>query len=319
MAHDARVAEASGNAALLFLEYLTDEINRGELNLPSFPDNIVRIRQALADENCGPEKIARMISSDQGLAARLLQMANSALISRGVRRVTDLRTAILRLGFNMVRNAAMSAAIHQMFQSRKVAAMRREVREICAEGADIGSLSFILARVTERFNADEAMLAGLLHNVGKLYICMRACDQPEVLADREMLTHMLGEWHGAIGRIIIESWGFSDAQAAAAEEHLDLGRTPAQPDLVDIVQAAWLLRETLRQHNLGRSGSVIGEQAASDPDPETAADGAEEPAPQDAFEALLSRPVFLRLGIDRPRMDTILARARDDSIAISLS
>jgi HD-like signal output (HDOD) protein len=307
MAHDSRVVEASGNAALLFLEYLTDEINRGELNLPSFPDNIIKVRQALADENCGAEKVARMISSDQGLTARLLQMSNSALISRGVRRVTDLRTAILRLGFNMVRNAAMSAAIHQMFQSRKAAAMRREVREICAEGADVGSLSFILARVTGGFNADEAMLAGLLHNVGKLYICMRACDQPEVLADREMLRHMLGEWHGAIGRIIIESWGFSNEQAAAAEEHLDHSRAPEQPDLVDIVQAACLLREALRQNRLGR-----GDERAEEPDSETS-------DTLDAFDALLTRPVFMRLGTDEAQMKTILARARDDSIAGSLN
>jgi HD-like signal output (HDOD) protein len=247
-----------------------------------------------------------MISSDQGLAARLLQMANSALISRGVKRVTDLRTAILRLGFNMVRNAAMSAAIHQMFQSRKAAAMRREVREICAEGADVGSLSFIVARVTERFNADEAMLAGLLHNVGKLYICMRACDQPEVLADREMLTHMLGEWHGAIGRIIIESWGFSEEQAAAAEEHLDYGRAPDKADLVDIVQAATLLREALRR---GRPAAPAERDGGCD-----GSDDLEDPC-----AALLSRPVFLRLGIDSDRLQTIRSRAQDDSITSSLT
>ncbi len=309
MAHDARVVEASGNAALIFLEYLTEEINRGELNLPSFPDNIIKIRQALADDSCGPERLARLISSDQGLAARLLQMANSALISRGVRRVTDLRTAILRLGFNMVRNAAMSAAIHQMFQSKKASAMRREVRSICREGADVASLAFIVARVTERFNADEAMLAGLLHNVGKLYICMRACDQPEVLANRDMLAHMLGEWHGAIGRVIIESWGFSAEQAAAAEEHLDHSRSPDDPDLVDVVQASVLLFEAM--HGATRL-------YARDPDTGEIV-GSDEEESHAASQILLTRPVFLRLSIDQDRLGSILVRARDDSIANGLS
>lgn len=309
MTHDARVVEASGNAALLFLEYLTEEINRGELNLPSFPDNIIQIRQALADENCGPERLARLVSTDQGLAARLLQMANSALISRGVRSVTDLRTAILRLGFNMVRNAAMSAAIHQMFQSRKASAMRREVRAICREGADVASLAFILARVCEHYNADEAMLAGLLHNVGKLYICMRACDQPEVLEDRGMLTHMLGEWHGAIGRVIIESWGFSPEQAAAAEEHLDFSRAPDKPDLVDVVQASVLLRDAL-----ARAVPLAGTHPETG---EPLGDGSDESAT--ATDELLALPVFLRLGIDRERLNTIIARARDESIASSLA
>ncbi|MEO0421416.1 MAG: HDOD domain-containing protein [Pseudomonadota bacterium] len=309
MAHDARVVEASGNAALLFLEYLTEEINRGELNLPSFPDNIIKIRQALADEGCGPERLAKLISTDQGLAARLLQMSNSALISRGVRAVTDLRTAILRLGFNMVRNAAMSAAIHQMFQSKKAAAMRREVRAICREGADVASLAFIIARVTERFNADEAMLAGLLHNVGKLYICMRACDQSEVLADRDMLAHMLGEWHGAIGRVIIESWGFSAEQAAAAEEHLDHSRSPTEPDLVDIVQASVVLYEAMQ-----RSTRLYG----VDPDTGEIV-GSEEEEARQASQSLLARPVFLRLSIDQSRLGAVLSRARDDSIANGLA
>src|SRR5678816_3868049 len=98
-------------AAFAFVQELARELNRGDLNLPSFPDSVVRIRKALDDPNCSPDKLARIATADQVLAGRLLKMANSALLQRGGGAVSELRTAIFKLGFAMVRNAAISVAM----------------------------------------------------------------------------------------------------------------------------------------------------------------------------------------------------------------
>ena len=113
----------------------------------------------------------------------------------------------------------------------------------------MAALSFAIARNFTDLNPDEAFLAGLLHNVGKLYILTRAEDN-EFLNDEHAMEHVLDEWHGAIGRSIIESWGFSEEQALAAEAYLDLDRSRfGQPDMTDVVQAA---------HGLGRPRHAEG-------------------------------------------------------------
>jgi HD-like signal output (HDOD) protein len=229
-----------GNAAFAFVQALAAELNKGELRLPSFPDAVLRIRKALADENCTTDRLARIAASDQVLAGRLLQLANSALLQRGADRVTDLRTAIQRLGFAMVRNAAMSVAMEQILRARALGASVNDVKVLWRSSTRVAALSYVVAKRFTRLNPDEAFLAGLLHNVGKLYILMRADEHAELFADEEQRRALDG-WHGSIGRLIIEHWGFSEAQAAAAEDYLDVERKPYHPDLTDVVQVATLL------------------------------------------------------------------------------
>ena len=231
---------SANEVAFAFVQQLARELNKGDLVLPSFPDSVLRIRKALDDPNCSPDKLARIATADQVLAGRLLQMANSALLQRGGAAVSELRTAIFKLGFAMVRNAAISVAMQQMFHTKDLGALAPRIKELWEESTKVAAVSYVIAKTLTRHNPDEAFLAGMLHNIGKVYIYTRAKAVPELAADPQLLAHVQDAWHGPIGKSIIEAWGFSAAQAAAAEGYRDFARVVETigPDLTDVVQVA---------------------------------------------------------------------------------
>lgn len=229
-------------AGFAFVQRLASDLNTGNVQLPSFPDILVRIKSAMKDENCDAEKLARIVAAEPALAARLLAMANSALMQRGATTVSDLRTAIGRLGYEMLRSAAMSVALEQVFISSAVAAQRNRLRQVWKDAAQVAALSYALAKNSENFNPDEALMAGLLHNVGKLYILMRSEDFKQFFENEETLESVLEQWHGQVGRAIIEGWHLSDEMACAAADHMDLMRSVSGPaDLTDLMTIAWLM------------------------------------------------------------------------------
>jgi HD-like signal output (HDOD) protein len=232
-------------AAFGFVQELAKELSKGELALPSFPDSVLRIRKALDDPNCTPDKLARIATADQVLAGRLLKMANSALLQRGGVVVTELRTAIYRLGFAMVRNAAISVAMQQMFHTKDLGELATVIKQLWQESTQVAAASYVIAKTLTRLNPDECFLAGMLHNVGKVYVYTRAKGHPELQAEPHLLAHVLDAWHGPIGRVIIEAWGFSPAQAAAAEGYRDFNRVVegSAPNVTDVVQMARLIAQ----------------------------------------------------------------------------
>src|SRR5690606_33765073 len=115
--------------AFAFIQNLAAELSAGKVELPSFPDVAIRVRKVLADENATIDQVVRVVGSEPALAARLLKMSNSAAFSRG-NPVTDLRTAINRMGFNMVRSAAMSFAMSQIRQAPALKQIEGHLKEL---------------------------------------------------------------------------------------------------------------------------------------------------------------------------------------------
>jgi len=101
-------------AALQFLGRLAAEVSSGTVDLPCFPDIVIRIRNALADPKTTTAHAVIIVGAEPRLAARLLQTANSAAFNQSGKPLTDLRTAITRLGHQLVQSAAMAFAVQQM-------------------------------------------------------------------------------------------------------------------------------------------------------------------------------------------------------------
>ena len=233
--------EDVNTAAFTFIGMLAADVSSGEFDLPSWPEVVIQIRRALEDEDCCIEHIERLVGSEPVLAARILKMANSALISRG-EPVRDLRSAINRLGFDMVRSVAISLAMEQIFHGETVKAVKPYLAEIWLHSTMVAALAYLLAKRVPRINADEAFLAGLVHDIGKLYVLMRAQNDPVLFDCEDSLQEIMDAWHTSIGRAIVESWGFSEdlAQAVSDHELYDLeGHGP--PTLTDVVAVANLL------------------------------------------------------------------------------
>lgn len=224
-------------AAFAFVSELAKEVSSGKVELPSFPDVAVRVRKVLADENISNEQIARIVGSDAGLAARMLTLANSAALNRTGRNVGDLKTAINRIGHNNVRTAAVAFAIAQLRRASELRTIAHELERVWQEATLVAALSYSIASRCQ-VNADESMLAGLLHNVGKLYILARANRHGGLFSDPPVLAQIMRDWHANIGKAIVENWGFPEHIGEAIGEHENIDRHAGQADVTDVLTVA---------------------------------------------------------------------------------
>jgi HD-like signal output (HDOD) protein len=113
-------SNSSNQVAFEFVRSLAGELSGGHVDLPSFPEVTVRVRRVLSDPKSSVDQVVRVVGSEPALAARLLRISNSASLNRSGRMVTDLRTAINRIGYNMVRSASISFAMSQIRKSGKL-------------------------------------------------------------------------------------------------------------------------------------------------------------------------------------------------------
>ena len=227
------------DAAFAFVKELSDELTRGEFDLPPFPDVAIRVRDALNNSDVGSEDVARIVMAEPALTARLLRMANSALLRRGSTEISDVKNAINRLGFEMVRNAAVSLAMDKSFCASRGSVLRAHVDKTRKHCVDVCALAYVLAHRQSHITADEAMLAGLLHDIGKFYIFSRIEAFPELFSEGEAINELVAQWHTGVGRAIVEAWEFPEQIAEAVDEHESLDREHFGPaDLADIVCVA---------------------------------------------------------------------------------
>ncbi len=222
-----------------FLNQLAADLNSKDVQLPSFPDVVINIRKALEDPSCSAERLGDVVRTDAVLVARLLMKANSAFHNRAGIEITDLDLAISRLGFEEVRNAAITLAVEQLFHAEEHEDIKDVLKIVWDKSLSLASMSFVLAKQSGGVNADNAFLGGLLHEIGSLYILTRVQKYPGLMGDPEKLGELLEQWTPTIGRSIVDSWGFPSAIADSLEieEHLSPEENgPA--NIVDVVYAA---------------------------------------------------------------------------------
>jgi HD-like signal output (HDOD) protein len=221
---------------------LATELSAGHVELPSFPEIAMRVRKVLGDANSNAEKVVRVVGSEPALSARLMRIANSAALNRSGKQITELRTAISRIGYNMVRSASMSFAMNQMRNNAKLSGLKNNLTDLWERSTCVAAYAYVLARKHAKVNADEAMLTGMMHGIGKLYILTRALDHPELFQGEKALNEIINDWHASIGKAILENWGFSENMAQAVGEQNDTQRILEGPaDLTDVLAVSILI------------------------------------------------------------------------------
>ena len=205
-----------------FIGALTVELAGEKIDLPSFPEVAARARKALANEFVEIEDVVRIISAEPALAARLLQLANSAALNTSGRRIADLRQALSRIGFNMARSATIAFAMSQLRRAEAYKGLEQPLDELWQASAHVAAVSHVAARRFTSVNPDTALLGGLLGGVGKLYLLTRAARFPGVLADPAVFQRIVTEWHGRIAQAILRNWEIAEevvVAVVACENH----------------------------------------------------------------------------------------------------
>ncbi len=252
-----------------FVSDLAKELSAGRVELPSFPEAAARLQQVLSDDTVTSERIARVISADAGLTARVLTLANSTLLHRGGTPVTNLQTAVTRIGYDYIRTAALAYANAQLRRAPELAPIRPQLESCWREGLRVASLAHAMAKECRCVRTDEAMLAGLLHNIGKVYLIARASS--DAAAQGSLDDRALQPWYPSIGQALIENWKLPEEIAAAVGGQLDTERQhEGAPDLQDLLIVAVSVAAQMAERSAGDTDL--------NPDGEPAQDAAAMPA-----------------------------------------
>lgn len=239
--------DADPSWQMLLVQQLAEDLSSGKLELPSFPDVVIRIRKELGKEDSSIDEVAKVVGTEPALAARMLRLANSAALNRSDKPVTDLRMAITRLGANLVRSSALSFAMHQIRRSEGCREIEADVGAVWKRSTLVAAVSHAVAQRVPGVHADEAMLAGLLHAVGKLYILVRAAGNRAIAGNGRALAEIMITWHANIGKAILEGWGLPKDiyEAVARQDEIDEDGRDGDVTLAEVLATGLVMADYL--------------------------------------------------------------------------
>jgi HD-like signal output (HDOD) protein len=196
------------------LERLETELCRGIVVLPAWSARTEKVRRRLLDAPDDVESLALLASEDPGLAVRLLALANAAQFSHGGRVLAELAPAIRRIGpvnFSAIVHAHVLA---QLRQSPRLHELRPQLLQLWHAGTQVAALARRIA-FRSGGDADQALLAGLLHNAGRLYLMARCATQGLGAAVAQAPPDMLWRWQARLGAALARAWELPASLARA--------------------------------------------------------------------------------------------------------
>lgn len=240
------VDDRPGAARAAFTRELAAEIRGGAVELPGFPHAVLQVQRLLNDERADVEQIAQAVSLEPALAVLVLRMANSAAYSTTARPVRELRVAVQRIGSGMVRAAAIALVVQSLRNADELRVVRELLQGMWRRGVAVGAIGRVLARRLPPGEPDAALLAGLLHVMGRLFVLTRLARQPALLDQQGVPEALLDEWGGRAAGALLHAWDVPQEYTAAVLAHGDPERTlAAVPDLADVLGAAVVLADLL--------------------------------------------------------------------------
>jgi len=222
-----------------FLDHVQGELNANRLVLPTLPDVALKVRDAVTKGDSSAAELAEIIVTDASLSTRLIQVANSPLY-RGTNPINNIQMAVSRLGNKIVGTLITSLVMQQMFTPSNKH-LEEHFRKTWEQSINVSSISRALTTFTPHLNRDEAMLAGLIHQIGKLPIFMWVEKIPEFRDSPSRMAKLLEKAHPAVGKLIMDTWNFPDELKLVASEYVNFQYDSGpKADYVDIVQVAFL-------------------------------------------------------------------------------
>lgn len=220
-------------AVQLFQDVMADKVS-----LPSLPDVAHRIQQVFSrPDSVNGQKIAEVLMTDPAITGKLIKIANSP-VYQGLSSTKTLQSAIVRLGMDTTYKQVMAYAVNELFSSSSRLAAQR-MKELWAHSRRVAAISRILAKKTGLFDPDQAMLAGLIHDLGVIVIVQYLQEQFEEISDSEIMDKTINTMRAQVTSLLLRNWHFSEDVVTVAEHCEDWFRNEREiPDLCDLVMVA---------------------------------------------------------------------------------
>jgi HD-like signal output (HDOD) protein len=212
-------------------------LDSGRLELPTLPDMALKIRKMIDDPNVSAEAIIRLLSTDPAISAQIIKTANSAAFSQG-KPVNELRTAVSRLGYRMLHNMVMLITMSNIFKADSPV-INQKLKNLWDHSREVAANSYVLALHQKHLKPEQAMLAGLVHGLGAIPICLFA-DRHHPRLDQETLESLIRKFHTQVGARLLGSWNFPAEIVDVIAQYKNLQRVTADgvADYIDVVTVA---------------------------------------------------------------------------------
>jgi len=213
-------------------------------DVPTMPEVLFRLNRMFLDEDVSIEKIEHLIETDQAISSKVLMLVNSAFF--GFRaRVSSISHALMILGFNTVRNAAISVSLVDAIRIRQSRGF--DVTEFWRHSIAVAVAAKYLAKQIRMKDPDNAFAAGLLHDIGKLVMLQflpelfdRAWNsvRRENLSFYDAESNYLPVDHAAVGAHLARMWHFPSLLIEAIAHHHNPPKIAEDIELVVTVHLA---------------------------------------------------------------------------------
>ncbi len=223
------------SAPVEFLRHMLATLEAGVVELPAFPQVVIEVQKVLRNPNYSVQMIVRPISSDPILAARLLNMANSAAFNATGRVIIDLAVALTRLGARKVYSVVLAHAIQDIRRAESLRSVARSLDELWSDSVAVAHFCDAVVKRL-KLAMPDAFVAGLLHRVGHVYILVQSARQEASRAPVPLGKNLVEAWHPAIGKAVLKNWHVDDAVCDAVGMQADFLAVPSgPPSLTDVL------------------------------------------------------------------------------------
>jgi putative nucleotidyltransferase with HDIG domain len=214
-------------------------------DIPTLPAIYEKLFDKLQDPDVSVPEIAEIITQDQALSSKILHLVNSALYGPGHNTMTISRAVVI-LGFRAVRGAAMASGVFDYFKDEE-SSEGIDMIKFWEHSIAVACTCKVIANDRRLEGRDEAFVAGLLHDVGKLIektYFTSDFDEICVLAEEKDLSWYEAEkklfpiHHGTIGKTLFRSWKFSANVVDAVQFHHKPSASSSSPQLTALVHLA---------------------------------------------------------------------------------
>lgn len=212
-------------------------IQADELVLPSLPEVANKIRVAAADDNVSVEDIVKVVQTDPATSAYCISIANSAAYA-SASPIAEIREAVVRMGINGTRDAVTAYTLRSLFQTNNIHA-QQQLQLAWSHSCRIAAMSYVIAKHMGTLNAERALLAGLIHEIGTTMLIKTAIKLEGALNFNSDFRHIAKELSGPIGAMVLRAWHFPDSMVETVLEPENYEREPNEKaGLSDIVMLA---------------------------------------------------------------------------------
>jgi len=207
-------------------------------NLPTLPGVVAKISRMVENPETSAAAIGRLIAQDQVLSAKVLRMANSAFFGMS-RKVSSIPQALMILGFDVIKGLILTSSVFDMIQKSMAGLWEHSIGCAAAAGA--------VAEALGRDDAEEVLVAGLLHDLGKVILALNLPDDLKLVREKaqagrlffhEAEAAVLSFDHGEIGQWLAEHWNLPDSLAEPMRLHHHPERAVSHPEATAIVHVA---------------------------------------------------------------------------------